>query len=220
MSQRLIEKGNNEESVRGWLHEPARANGDALLLTHGAGANCESRLLIAVASAFEALGFLVLRFDLPFRQERPHGPPRFGSGERDRDGIRRATGVMKENRPRRIFLGGHSYGGRQASMLVAEEPQLADALLLLSYPLHPPRNPEQLRTAHFSNLKRPVFFVHGTRDPFGSIPEMKAANELIPAPHTILQAEGAGHDLLGKNAENALPVRIAAEFQAFANREA
>lgn len=220
MSQRLIEKGNNEVPVRGWLHEPVRANGDALLLTHGAGASCESKLLIAVASAFEALGFLVLRFDLPFRQERPHGPPRFGSAERDRDGIRRAIDVMKEKRPRRIFLGGHSYGGRQASMLVAEEPQLADALLLLSYPLHPPRNPEQLRTAHFSKLKRPVFFVHGARDPFGSIAEMKAAIEFIPAPHTILQVESAGHDLLGKNAENDVPVRIAAEFQAFANREA
>ena len=209
-----------EIALRGWLHEPARANGDALLLTHGAGANCESKLLIALARAFEALGFLVLRFDLPFRQERPHGPPRFGSAERDRDGIRRAIDVVKEKRPRRIFLGGHSYGGRQSSMLVADEPELADALLLLSYPLHPPRNPEQLRTAHFSKLKRPVLFVHGARDPFGSIAELKAAVELISAPHTILEVDGAGHDLLGKNAENDLPVRIAMEFQAFARRKA
>jgi len=214
-----FEDGRGNTAVRGRLHEPERANGDAILLTHGAGADSESKLLVAMATAFEALGFLVLRFDLPFRQQRPHGPPRFGSAERDRDGIRRAIEVMKEKGPRRIFLGGHSYGGRQASMLIAEEPELADALLLLSYPLHPPRNPEQPRTAHFPKLKRAAFFIHGARDPFGSIAEMNAAIEFIPAPHTILEVEGAGHDLLGKNAGSDLPARIAAEFRAFARRE-
>jgi len=74
-----------------------------------------------------------------------------------------------------VFLGGHSYGGRQTSMLIAEEPGLADGLLLLSYPLHPPRKPGELRTKHFPELRKAAFFVHGTRDPFGTIKEMKAA---------------------------------------------
>lgn len=201
--------------MRGWWHEPARANGDGVLLTHGAGANCESKLLVAVAEAFEAEGFTTLRFDLPFRDERPHGPPRFGSAARDREGIRRAIEVMKEKVRGRIFPGGHSYGGRQASMLIAEAPQLADGLLLLSYPLHPPRKADQLRTAHFPKIERPAFFVHGTRDPFGSIAEMKAALELIRAPRAIAEVEGRGHDLLGKKAEDELPGRIVREFQIF-----
>lgn len=210
-----VEERRGDVAVRGWWHEPARANGDGVLLTHGAGTNCESKLLVAVAEAFEAEGFTALRFDLPFRQERPHGPPRFGSAARDREGIRQAIEVMREKVRGRIFPGGHSYGGRQASMLIAEAPQLADGLLLLSYPLHPPRKPDQLRTAHFPKIERPAFFVHGTRDPFGSIAEMKAALELIRAPHAIVEVEGGGHDLLGKKAEGLVPGRIVREFQIF-----
>jgi uncharacterized protein len=204
-----------EPAVRGFLHEPAQPNGDAFLLTHGAGANCQSKLLIAMSNALAAAGFTVLRFDLPFRHERPQGPPRFGGAGRDRDGIRRAIAVMKERVRGRIFLGGHSYGGRQATMVVAEEPQLVDGLLLLSYPLHPPRKPEELRTSHFSKLRKPTFFVHGTRDPFGSVAEMNAALELIPARHVLLEIDAAGHDLLGKGASSELPTRIANAFEVF-----
>ncbi len=93
------------------------------------------------------------------------------------------------------MLGGHSYGGRQATMLAAEEPEVADALLLLSYPLHPPEKPEQLRTAHFPQLQTPALFVHGTKDPFGTIEEMQAALKLIPAATQLMVAEKAGHAL-------------------------
>jgi predicted alpha/beta-hydrolase family hydrolase len=94
-----------------------------------------------------------------------------------------------------VFLGGHSYGGRQASILAAEEPGLVDALLLFSYPLHPPGKSEQLRTDHFSKLKIPATFVHGTKDPFGSIEEMRTALRLIPGRAQLVVVEGAGHDL-------------------------
>ena len=200
--------------VRGFLYTPANPHGDALLLTHGAGANCQSKLLIAVADAFAAAGFFVLRFDLPFRMERRFGPPR-GNAERDRDGIRRAATLMREKVRGRVFLGGHSYGGRQATMLLAEQPQLADGLLLLSYPLHPPEKPRQLRTSHFPNLRTPSLFVHGTRDPFGSPEEMNAALALIHASHQLLQIEGAAHDLLVKKVPGDLPARVLREFQTF-----
>jgi hypothetical protein len=80
-------------------------------------------------------------------------------------------------------------------MLAAEEPELAAGLVLLSYPLHPPRRPADLRTAHFSKLVTPALFVHGTRDPFGSVEEMRAALASIAGPHEMLAVEGAGHDL-------------------------
>ena len=101
-------------------------------------------------------------------------------------------------------------------MLVSEEPHLVDGLLLLSYPLHPPRKPCQLRTSHFPKLTRPAFFVHGTRDPFATIAEMKSALEMIPAPHSLLEVDGAGHDLLRKTASE-WPTRIVNEFQTFLN---
>jgi predicted alpha/beta-hydrolase family hydrolase len=202
-----------DPAVRGFLHEPTRPNDDGLVLTHGAGANCQSKLLIALADAFADSGYLVLRCDLPFRQSRPHGPPFPAMAARDREGLRRAVDVLRAKTPGRIFLGGHSYGGRQGSMLTAEQPQLAAGLLLLSYPLHPPRKPTQLRTAHFPQLKTPSLFVHGGRDPFGSQHEMKAALVLIPAQTMLLEIEGAGHELLGKKKEDNLPTRIVQAFE-------
>ncbi len=201
--------------VRGFLHEPAQPNGDGLVLTHGAGANCQSKLLIALADAFASAGYLVLRCDLPFRQSRPHGPPFPAMAARDREGLRRAVDVLRSKISGGIFLGGHSYGGRQGSMLAADHPQLVAGLLLLSYPLHPPRKAAELRTAHFPQLKTPSLFVHGGRDPFGSHDEMKAALALIPTQTKLMEIEGAGHELLGKKAHEDLPSRIVQSFRQF-----
>jgi predicted alpha/beta-hydrolase family hydrolase len=204
-----------EPAVRGFLHEPAQPRGDALVLTHGAGANCQSKLLIALAEAFADAGSLVLRCDLPFRQSRPHGPPFPAMAARDREGLRRAAEVLRKQAPGKIFLGGHSYGGRQGSMLAAEDPKVAAGLLLLSYPLHPPRKPSELRTGHFPQLHTPALFVHGARDPFGSHDEMKTSLKLIPTPTLLLEVEGAGHELLGKKANEDLPSRIVEAFVQF-----
>jgi len=206
---------SSEPAVRGFLHEPAQANGDGLVLTHGAGANCQSKLLIALANAFSNAGYLVLRCDLPFRQSRPNGPPFPAMAARDREGLRRAVDVLRSKTSGRIFLGGHSYGGRQGSMLAAEQTQLVAGLLLLSYPLHPPRKPAELRTAHFPQLTTPSLFVHGGRDPFGSHDELKTALQLTPAQTLLLEIEGAGHELMGKKSEENLSARIVQTFQEF-----
>jgi hypothetical protein len=81
-------------------------------------------------------------------------------------------------------------------MLASEEPNLAEALLLLSYPLHPPKKPEQLRTAHFPQLQTSALFVSGAKDDFGTPAEMTAALRLIPAKTELQMMEGAGHDLM------------------------
>lgn len=186
--------------VRGFLHAPAgldarRPDRPGLVLTHGAGSDCEAPLLIEAAKAFAAAGIAVLRCDLPFRQRRPSGPPSPAGAAEDREGLRRAVAVMRATVRGPVFLGGHSYGGRQASMLAAEEPGLAAALLLLSYPLHPPKKPQQLRTEHLPRLRTRCLFVHGTRDAFATIAELEAALALIPAGTRLICIEGAGHDL-------------------------
>jgi uncharacterized protein len=195
------------------LHRPTDPGGDCLILTHGAGANCETPLLIALADAFCASGMTVLRFDLPFRELRPHGPPPRGSAEHDQQGIRAAVASMRQKTSGRLFVGGHSYGGRQASMLAAAEPGLIDRLLLLSYPLHPPRRPDELRTGHFGELKTAALFVHGTRDGFGSTDELTAALRLIPARTELLEIAGAGHELLTKSNRQELPNAVVEAFR-------
>ena len=185
----------NQGGVRGFLHRSAAAGGPGLVLTHGAGGNCRMPLLIAAAEAFAAAGLTVLRCDLPFRQRRPTGPPSPSGAAADRAGLREAIGALRRSVVGPIFLGGQSYGGRQATLLAADEPSVADALLLFSYPLHPPGRPERLRTEHFPRIAAPALFVQGTVDPFAAPDELRAAVALIPAPTRIIVIDGAGHDL-------------------------
>jgi predicted alpha/beta-hydrolase family hydrolase len=103
-----------------------------MVLTHGAGSNCAAPLLVAVATAFCDAGITVLRCDLPFRQRRPSGPPSPSTAEADRAGLRAAVAALREIIKGPVILAGHSYGGRQASMLAADVPDVAAALLLLS----------------------------------------------------------------------------------------
>jgi predicted alpha/beta-hydrolase family hydrolase len=136
---------------------------------------------------------------------------------RDRAGLREAVQGLRAQVSGRVFLGGQSYGGRQASILAAAEPGLADALLLLSYPLHPPGRGTELRTAHFPALRTPALFVHGAADPFGTLVELEAALKLIPARTSLLPIEGAGHDLYRRGGRVAVEAIVAA-FLAFVSR--
>jgi len=206
--------------VRGFLHRPPASASDALVLTHGAGSDAQAPLLVALAQTFSQSGVMVLRCELPFRQRRPHGPPPLDSGERDRRGLKHAIDSLQKLVSGRVFLGGHSYGGRQASILSSEHPDLAAGLILFSYPLHPPRKPNQLRTQHLPKLRTPALFFHGTRDPFGSIEEMETALALVRARTKLVRVEGAGHDLeAGKNNNEAgkpdLTAIVLGQFQRF-----
>ena len=218
--QEFVSGTPDEVTVRGFLHTPAQSPTEGLVLTHGAGSNCDSPLLVALSGAFCDAGFLVLRCDLPFRQARPHGPPPRGSARRDQQGLRAAFASMRRLTAGRVSLGGHSYGGRQASMLAADEPGLADFLILLSYPLHPPQKPAELRTQHFPELQTPALFVHGTGDGFGSVDELAAALKNIPSRTELLPVAGAGHELMIKRNRDSLPKQIADAFASFATKVA
>ena len=209
-----------EAPVRGFLHRPSSAATGGFVLTHGAGGNCTAPLLFALANAFAARGLAVLRCDLPYRQARRTGPPHPGTAARDRAGLIRAAHLLRQLFPGRMAVGGQSYGGRQASMAAAEEPQMADALLLLSYPLHPPGRADQPRTGHFHELRTPALFAHGSVDPFGSLAELEAARRLIPVRTSLIAIDGAGHGL-GKSPKASSPsadtvARVVDAFLAFA----
>ncbi|MBI1848195.1 MAG: dienelactone hydrolase family protein [Candidatus Rokubacteria bacterium] len=216
--ERFEDAGRGAPAVRGVLHRPAAAPSAAIVLTHGAGGSAEAPLLVALCEALAAAGLLALRCDLPFRQERASGPPSPATAARDREGLARAAATARRLAPGPVFLGGHSYGGRQVSVLAAAEPTVADALLLLSYPLHPPRRPAEHRTTHFRDLRVPALFVHGSRDPFGSVAAMRLALKLIPARTSLLAVEGGTHDLRAGRGASGTPsvaIEIATAFKKF-----
>jgi predicted alpha/beta-hydrolase family hydrolase len=183
-------------TVRGTLHPGDSPANGGIVLAHGAGGNQDAPVLVALATAFAERGVTTLRCDLPFRQARPTGPPGPGIAARDRAGLARALAVLRARIRGPLFLGGHSYGGRQASLLAAEQPDLVAGLLLSSYPLHPPRRAAPDRSAHFPALGSPVLFVHGTRDTFATLDELALVQRKIRARTALLPVEGAGHDLV------------------------
>ena len=213
----FVDLADLEAPVRGTLHR-ADAPGDFLVLTHGASGNSNAALLVALADAFAHNGLSVLRCDLPYRQRKPGGPPSPADAKRDQQGLKRAVSLMREQFPGRAFLGGSSYGGRQASMLVASEPELVGGLLLLSYPLHPPGKPAQLRTQHFPELQTPTLFISGTRDAFGTIDELQSAIKLIPARTKLVEVEGAAHGLSDKKRQTIVVETVIISFQEFFGR--
>ena len=217
MAAEFFQDKSLDPAVSGFVYRAADSAADALVLTHGAGSNSKSPLLIALSDVFAGAGITVLRCDLPYRQARPYGPPRPGDAERDRSGLKNAAAAVRKLVSGRMLLGGQSYGGRQATMLCADEPELVDGLLVLSYPLHAPSRPDRPRIQHLPSLKTPALFVHGTRDPFGSIEEMQSALKLIPARTKLLTVNNVGHDLgfKGKSRDEELPGRVLEEFQTF-----
>jgi len=185
------------EQIAGVAHEPAGAVAGVVMLTHGAGGSRESPLLQKICDQWAALGWLAVRYNLPYRRRRPKGPPS-GSAASDQAGIVEAIEFARTLTKGPVIAGGHSYGGRMTSMVVADAAVKVDALTLFSYPLHPPGKPERARTEHLPRIAAPTVFTHGTADPFGSIDELRDAAALIPVASEIVEITGARHDLGSK----------------------
>ncbi|MGZ8176368.1 alpha/beta hydrolase family protein [Williamsia sp. SKLECPSW1] len=184
------------DGVDGILHLPAGPVLAALVLTHGAGSNRDAPLLRLLAAALADRGVATARIDLPYRQRRPKGPPSPSTSPADRDGIVAACALIRtrfDDVP--LLVGGQSYGGRQASMVVAEDASVADGLLLTSYPLHPPGKPDRARVEHLPRITCPTVVVHGSSDPFATTAEITEAIALVPGPVRLVEVEKTGHDL-------------------------
>lgn len=182
----------NLAGIAGVAHPPAGRPAGTVVLTHGAGGDRDSAVLVAVCEEWALRGWLAIRYNLPFRRRRPKGPP--SGPAADLAGIDAAIALAADAADGPVVAGGISYGGRLTSMAVAAGSRV-HALTLFSYPLHPPGRPERLRTGHFGSIGAPTVFTHGTADPFGTLAELRAAAALIPARTEIVEVAGARHDL-------------------------
>ncbi|KLO33175.1 alpha/beta hydrolase family protein [Mycobacterium haemophilum] len=185
------------EQIAGITHEPTGTPDGIVVLTHGAGGSKESPLLQQVCDEWARRGWLAVRYNLPFRRRRPKGPPS-GSGAGDRAGIVEAITYCRGLVGGPLIAGGHSYGGRQTSMVVASREAPVDLLTLFSYPVHPPGKPERTRTEHLPDIAVPTVFTHGTSDPFGTLAEVHDAAAMITASTEVVEIPGARHDLGSK----------------------
>lgn len=190
----------NLDDIAGIAHEPSgqAVPVGAVMLTHGAGGSRDSPLLQKICDEWAARGWLAVRYNLPYRRRRPKGPPS-NSAAADQAGIVEAVELARTLTKGPVVAGGHSYGGRMTSMVVADNAAKVDVLTLFSYPLHPPGKPERARTEHLPRISVPTVFTHGTADPFGSIDELRTAAALISGTAEVVEITGARHDLGSKS---------------------
>jgi uncharacterized protein len=187
-------------AVAGEAHRPDGTPRGVVALTHGAGGNRDSPMLVAVCDEWARRGWLAVRYDLPYRRRRPKGPPS-GSATTDIAGILEAVETVRALADGPVVVGGHSYGGRLTSMAVADHGLRPDVLTLFSYPLHPPGKPERARTEHLPRITVPTVFTHGSADPFGTIAELRPAAALVPGGAEIVEVSGARHDLRSRTSD-------------------
>ena len=157
--------------LSGPAHPTAR-----FICAHGAGAGMATPFMETMASQLAERGIATLRFEFAYMAARQGGgarrpPPK---AERLMDEYREAARGAASGVP--MLIGGKSMGGRVASLVADElfEQGLVAGLVCLGYPFHPPKKPDQLRTAHLLNLACPTLIVQGDRDPFGSRQEVEA----------------------------------------------
>lgn len=180
--------------VRAEVHRPdAEATAPCFFLTHGAGGDLNTPGLKALAEALAANGHLVVRADLPYRAAGRSTPP---AAEKSVPGFAQSFLDAKLRFGPEVpwVVGGRSYGGRVASMAVAEGLDAA-GLLLYSYPLHRPGDPSQPRVAHWPRIKVPSLFLEGTNDPFCDLDLLNTLLPQLGGPAAVHVISGGDHSL-------------------------
>ncbi|MBS1723810.1 MAG: alpha/beta fold hydrolase [Armatimonadetes bacterium] len=184
-----------------------------VVLAPGAGSHANHPTLLWLSSQIrEATGASVVRFDFLYRVQ--------GKGMPDRmptlvDTYRSVVASVRERlKPQRLVIGGHSMGGRVASM-VESEGQTADGLVLFGYPLHPPGQPEKLRDAHLPQITTPTLQINGTNDDFCTPALMQEVlTRLDPGVWRMVWIEGADHSYHVKRASGRTKKDVEADIAA------
>lgn len=171
---------------------PARRRGAPVLLTPGAGGDLDGDGLVALATVLVELGHPVVRANLPHNETRRRPPKADRSVGAYRQLLAGLEARFDAEQP--WIVGGKSYGGRVASMAVADG-MTAAGLLLYGYPLHPPGKPEQLRVDHWPAIAVPCLFLQGGRDTFSSPELLERCVHKLPRRPTVVVVPGGDHSL-------------------------
>jgi predicted alpha/beta-hydrolase family hydrolase len=186
-----------------------------VVLGHGAGNDMRSEFLEFFATALSERGIAVVRFNFQYKEAPGKRPPdRMDVLVQTYREVVAASAKRTGAPPGPLFLGGKSLGGRVAAAACAAQIAKPTGLVFLGYPLHSPGRPEGRRTEQLVQAGRPMLFVHGTRDPFGTIDEIREERELLKLAGSLHVVEGGDHSFRLPHAQK---VRQLAEMEAAAD---
>lgn len=175
---------------------PPRA---VLLLAHGAGAGFTHPFMVTFGERLSALGIDVVTFNFPYMEAGRRLPDPGPLLESCYLGVLADVRRWENLGAHTVFLGGKSLGGRMASHVAAFHAERAGPLggvVLLGYPLHPPRRPHQRRDAHLGAIAVPMLFVQGSRDGFGTPDELRPVLASLRARADLAIVDGGDHSFV------------------------
>jgi len=168
--------------------------GAALILAHGAGADQRSRFMTLFADALSARGIDIVTFNFLYTAERRRAPDRMPQLVACYRAVIEAAQINLPSARDCLFIGGKSMGGRAATHVAAEDRGLPiRGLVLLGYPLHPPGRPDQRRDSHLPDVRRPMLFVQGSRDTFGTPAELQSVVDQLSPKAALHVVERGDH---------------------------
>lgn len=165
---------------------------DAFVMAHGAGNDMNNPLLCFVHTGLASEGLLTIRFNFPYKEQGKKAPDVAAKLERSFRALLMHVHDEETLKPRRLFIGGKSMGGRIASHLAAQGEKVA-GLIFLGYPLHPPSQPHKLRIAHLKEVSCPMLFISGSKDPFCQLNVLKQALKPLKVKTDLHIIEGGDH---------------------------
>ena len=166
----------------------------ALILAHGAGAGQRSPFITGFARAIAARGFDVVTFNFLYTEQRRRMPDKAPVLEACYRAVISTIHVEISAAKHALFIGGKSMGGRIATQVAAADRSISIAgLVLLGYPLHPPGRPHDRRDAHLPSVERPMLFVQGSRDAFGTPGELSPILTRLEPAAVLHVVEGGDH---------------------------
>jgi predicted alpha/beta-hydrolase family hydrolase len=174
------------------LKPPAWDKHTAIILAHGAGQGIHSPFMSYFREELAQRGFLSIQFNFDYMEAKrgvPDPQPKLQARYR---GV--IEEVMAEYKPRQLVIGGKSMGGRVASYIAGDMPEVT-ALVFLGYPLHPPGKTDKMRDAHLYGLKKPMLFISGTKDTLARRDLLESVTAKIGKNATMVWIEGGDHSL-------------------------
>jgi uncharacterized protein len=193
--EKLAVKINDTDSVTALLYPASKQNktNTTLILGHGAGANQLSGFMRLFAAGLAERGFDVVTFNFVYMEKGRGAPDQKAKLESCYRAVIDAVSRHRKLKNNRLLIGGKSMGGRIASQVAVAGDERIAGLVFLGYPLHPPGQPQKLRTDHWPEIKAPMLFVQGTRDSLGTPEEIKQLLKKLKVAADIYVIETGDH---------------------------
>jgi predicted alpha/beta-hydrolase family hydrolase len=196
-AEKLTIAVNDSDSVTALLYLAAKKGrlNVTIILGHGAGADQMSSFMRMVAKGMAARGFDVMTFNFIYKERGRGAPDPKAKLEACYRAVIDAALKNRNLKSNKLVIGGKSMGGRIASQVAAEDSEGIDGLVFLGYPLHPPGRLDKMRDEHLPKIKRPMLFVQGARDAFGTEKEIEAIIKKHRLKATLFPIPDGDHSL-------------------------